>query len=151
MQPYHYWLIAAIILVLVEVFTSGFGVVCFAIGAALGALLAYLEVSLAWQLTGFVVLSLLAFIFLRPLVLRYLTRKTHETPMNADALIGKRGQVVEEVNPQKHTGSIKIDGDVWSARSAHGQILPAGSEVQVFERESIVLLVALPETEENQQ
>ena len=37
-MEYYYWLIAAIVLVIVEICTAGFGALCFAIGAAFSAL-----------------------------------------------------------------------------------------------------------------
>ena len=37
-MEYYYWLIAAIVLVIVEICTAGFGALCFALGAAFSAL-----------------------------------------------------------------------------------------------------------------
>ncbi len=48
MQYYQIWLIAAIILVIIELLTSGFGVICFAIGALFSALTDYLGGALIW-------------------------------------------------------------------------------------------------------
>ncbi len=49
MQLHYYWLIAAIILIIVEIFTAGFGAVCFAFGALASALVGYLGGSFTWQ------------------------------------------------------------------------------------------------------
>ena len=38
MAAYQIWLIVAIVLVIIELLTAGFGVICFAIGAAFSAL-----------------------------------------------------------------------------------------------------------------
>ena len=37
-MEYYYWLIAAIVLVIIEICTAGFGALCFALGAAFSAL-----------------------------------------------------------------------------------------------------------------
>ena len=74
MAAYQIWLIIAIVLVIIELLTAGFGVVCFAIGAGFSALAAGLGLSLTWQIIIFVVVSLLTFIFLSPIALRFLNR-----------------------------------------------------------------------------
>ena len=43
MDYYQIWLIAAIILVIIELLTAGFGVICFAIGALFSALVVFGE------------------------------------------------------------------------------------------------------------
>ena len=91
MQMYQIWLIAAIVLVIVEILTAGFGSICFAIGAALAALAAGIGIdSIAWQIVIFAVVSLLTFIFLRPVVIRFLDKKSKDVKTNADALVGRK-------------------------------------------------------------
>ena len=66
MEPYHYWLIASAFLILLELVTAGFGVICFAIGTLVATLLAYIGLGLEYQITAFIVGSILALIFVRP-------------------------------------------------------------------------------------
>ena len=51
MEVYQIWLIVAIILVILEIATAGFGVICFAIGAGFSALAAGMGANLTWQLS----------------------------------------------------------------------------------------------------
>ena len=70
MEIYQYWLIAAIVLVIVEICTAAFGSICFAVGAGFSALVAGLGGSFVWQIIVFAAVSLLTFIFLRPMAIR---------------------------------------------------------------------------------
>lgn len=141
MEWYYFWLIAAIILVIIEIFTAGFGSICFAFGALGAAIADYAGASLTWQLVIFAVVSLLAFVFVRPFVIRFLERKNKDVKTNADALVGRKGIVIEEINPKTHSGHVKVDGDEWKAISETGEGIAEGTEVEIIGRESIVVTV----------
>ena len=98
MQPYQIWLIAAILLLIFEICSATFGAICFAIGAGFSALAAGLGANLTWQIIIFAVVSLLTFIFLRPVVMRFLDRKSKDVKTNADAIIGRKGVVSERID-----------------------------------------------------
>lgn len=141
MEYYQIWLIAAIVLVILEIFTSGFGVICFAVGAVFSALGAYFELNLIWQLVIFAAASMLAFIFIRPVVLRVLEKKSKEVKTNADALIGKVATVSETIDSEKNTGRVAVDGDDWKAVSQDGNTINKGEKVEIVSRDSIILTV----------
>ena len=141
MEIYQYWLIAAIILVIVEICTAGFGSICFAIGAGFAALAAGLGASFTWQIVIFAALSLVTFIFLRPVVIRFLEKKSKDVKTNADALIGRKGVVSERIDAQQHTGRVAVDGDDWKAVLEDGLVIEKGEEVVITHRESIIVTV----------
>lgn len=143
MEPWHLWLIGAILLALCELLTAGFGIICFAIGAVLSSIVsAFLPDSLSWQLVAFIVGSVLSLIFVRPIALKYLNRKpSKQLKTNADALIGRRGRVSEPLCAATGTGRVLVDGDDWKAVELNGGDIALGVEVEVVERESIVLKV----------
>ncbi len=141
MDTYQIWLIAAIVLVIVEILTSGFGFVCFAIGAGLAALAAGLGLNVTWQIVIFAVVSLLTFIFLRPVVVRFLDKKSKDVKTNAEALIGRKAIVSERIDASQHTGRVAIDGDDWKAVSEDGNVIEKGKEVEVMKMDSIILTV----------
>lgn len=140
-MEYYYWLIAAIVLVILEIMTAGFGVICFAIGAAFSALVSGLGGSLTWQVVVFVVVSMLAFIFLRPVVIRFLDKKSKNVKTNAEALIGRKGIVSERIDAAQHTGRVAVDGDDWKAVSTDGSVIEKGVEVEILKLDSIILTV----------
>lgn len=139
MEIYVVWLIVALVLLIVELFTASFGVVCFSFGAAAAGLAAYLGLATVWQLLIFSVVSFIAFVFIRPLVVKFLLKKKDEVLTNADAVVGRIGVVTEEINADKNTGRIKIDGDDWKAESSEN--IAVGEKVEVMSRESIILNV----------
>lgn len=142
MEYYQIWLIAAIVLVIIELLTAGFGVICFAVGALFSALAAFLGVdSLVWQLLIFAVASVLCFIFLRPVVLRFLDKKSKDVKTNADALIGKTAIVSETIDTSANQGRVAVDGDDWKAVSADGSVINKGEKVEIISRDSIILTV----------
>ena len=93
----------------------GFVLACLGIGAFGGALGAYLGIVFEWQLVCAGITSLIAFVFLRPAMLK-MGFSGEETLSGADALIGKEVIVTQEFDPQTGMGRCKIDGDDWRAK-----------------------------------
>lgn len=141
MEVYQIWLIAAIVLVIVEICTAGFGSICFAIGAGFAALVASLGGNVTWQIVAFAAVSLLTFIFLRPVVIRFLDRKSKDVKTNAEAIIGRKGIVSERIDLAQHTGRVAIDGDDWKAVSEDGSVIEKGTTVEVVKLDSIIVTV----------
>ena len=140
-MEYYYWLIAAIVLVIVEICTAGFGALCFAIGAAFSALVSGLGGNLTWQIVVFVVVSLLTFIFLRPVVMKFLDKKSKDVKTNAEAIIGRKGIVSERIDASQHTGRVAIDGDDWKAVSEDDSVIEKGADVEIVKLDSIIVTV----------
>lgn len=138
---YQIWLIAAILLVIFEICSATFGAICFAIGAGFSALAAGLGANITWQIIIFAVVSLLTFIFLRPVVMRFLDRKSKDVKTNADALVGRKAVVSERIDVAQHTGRVAIDGDDWKAVSSDGDVIEKGTEVEIVKLDSIILTV----------
>lgn len=141
MELTYIWLIVTIVLVIIEIATAGFGSICFAIGALGSALIAYLGASIYWQLAVFAIISLLAFVFLRPVVLHLLDKHSKHVKTNADALIGRKAVVSETINPKTHSGRVAIDGDDWKAVSADNTQIDKGTAVEVISMQSIIMTV----------
>lgn len=136
------WLIVALFFLILEIFTAGFAVACFSIGAVAAAIMAGLGFDIVWQLIAFSVLTFIAFITVRPLVLKHFY-KTDEAnrKSNADALIGRVATVTQEINHDKGTGRVAVDGDDWKAVTADGRVVSEGEKVKVKSRDSIILTV----------
>ena len=60
MEIWHIWIIAALLLFIVEIFTSGFAVICIAVGALGGAVATLLNAPFWGQLLAFAVVTLIA-------------------------------------------------------------------------------------------
>lgn len=140
-NPIYFWLIAGLLLLLVELLTPGFVVACFGIGALLAILPAALGASLTWQVITFCIGSILALLLLRPL-LRRLERHKEPTRTGVEALYGRTARVTECIDASRETGRVAVDGDSWRARTLSPDIvIPRGETVRIVSNDSIILIV----------
>jgi membrane protein implicated in regulation of membrane protease activity len=135
------WAIAAILMVIVEIFTVGFFAASISVGCLLAAMGAGANLSSEWQLLLFSIGTTAAYILLRPLYLNYLKKSGAEVKTNADALVGRVGKVTQTIDNSQETGRVAIDGDDWKAVAAHDAVIAVGQKVEVVAIQSIVLTV----------
>ena len=141
MEAWHWWVILALIFVIVEMFTAGFAVMCISVGCLFGALASVLDWELKWQILSFAVGTAVAFVTVRPLVYKFFYKKSPEVKTNADALIGRRAIVTERIEGELHPGRVKIDGDDWKAVPLNDETIEVGEAVEVTAINSIILTV----------
>ncbi|WP_289159069.1 NfeD family protein [uncultured Muribaculum sp.] len=136
------WLIAAALLLVLELITGWIATFCVGMGCLVASVMDIAGCSLQWQLAGVVVGVILAFIFLAPFVNRLRKSRAHTEAYNSnmDALIG-REIPVERPIPANGLGRVRIDGDSWQARSSHGEPVESGVNVKVTGYDSIILIV----------
>ncbi len=136
------WLIIAGIFFILEIFTTGFLVFWFGIGSLLSMIVSFFTDNVVLQATVFLISSTILIIATKPLVDKLLgNRKTVMT--NAYTIIGKDALVIEEINPLKGTGQIKIAGEVWSAKSFDEMVIPKDSKVEVLSIQGVKACVKL--------
>ena len=141
MTNVYLWLGAVILFGIIEALTVGIVSIWFSIGA-LAALIASALHATPWlQITIFLAVSAAALIITRPLIKKKILLRT--TPTNTDMLIGERGTVDEDIDNLAGTGSVKIAGKVWSAKSESGDTIPSGSTVTAVRIEGVKLIVKL--------
>ena len=134
------WIIISIVCLILELSSGDFFILCFAIGAAVGAVIAGCGASLTWQIVIFAVVSALSLLLVRPALLRKLHKPQRERLSNAEAMIGQEGRVSENIEAGGY-GRVAIDGDDWKARSADGTAINKGERVHVLKMDSIILTV----------
>ena len=136
------WVIAALILVVVEIFTTGFAVICLAIGALAAAVDAACGGGAEGQLIWFAAATLLAFVFVRPLLVKAFRKSGgRERLSGVDALKGREAVVSEHISSSDNTGRVAVDGDDWKAVSADGADIGKGEKVTIESVDSVVLTV----------
>ena len=91
------WVIISILCLILELTSGDFFILCFAIGAAVGAIVAGCGLSLTWQIIMFAVVSALSLLLVRPALLKKLHKPHRERLSNADAMIGQEGRVSEPI------------------------------------------------------
>ena len=135
-----FWLIAAGVFFIIEMATIGFLVFWFGIGALLAMVTSFITDSILIQALVFIITSTLLLIFTRPLVDKFI-KVPKEVKTNAYSIIGKKGIVISKINNIEGTGQIKIDGDVWSAKSATDEDIPENTEVEIVEIDGVKAVV----------
>ena len=73
---------------------------------------------------------------------------TPAEPQPPQELVGRLGFVTQEIDNAARTGEIDVDGEFWPARSEFGDVIPAGSEIEVVRVGARFVFVALVVIEE---
>ncbi len=129
------WTILGIVLIIAEIFTPGFVLLWFGVGALAAALASFLGLGLAAQFLVFILLSSLLTALSRTIFANYFVRPGDEGAglrSGADALPGQVGTVVTSSSGAMQEGAVKVFGSVWTAYPAEGEEpLEAGDRVVV--------------------
>ncbi len=134
-----FWIIALVVLIVVEAVTAQMVTIWFAAGA-LGAIVAERLGAEVWvQWVVFVAVSAVALIATRPLVKKITKAKVQ--PTNADRCIGMVAVVTEEINNVEGKGQVHVNGVTWTARSLDGSIFKKDERVIVERIDGVKLIV----------
>ena len=140
MEIWHIWIIVALVLFIIELFTTGFAVICLSIGCLGGAVAAACATSAEVQWLIFAVVSFGAVASGRPILKRSFYKQGEKVLTNASAMVGRHGVVCNAIDPSE-SGRVVIDGVDWKARSVDDSPIEQGARVEVVAIESVVLTV----------
>jgi membrane protein implicated in regulation of membrane protease activity len=130
------WVIVAALFGIGEMLTTSLFLAPFAVGALGAAIVA----AASWIV--FFVVSLLTLAVLRPIA-RSHRRMPPQIRTGTAALIGKHAIVLERIENYEGVGCVKIDGEVWTARSLHDdQVIERGTRVEVVDIKGATALVS---------
>ena len=135
------WMIIAAIFVVGEIFTMGFFLLWFGVGALVAGILALAGLSIGWQLAAFVVVSGVLFAVSRRFAEKF--SKKQPPGIGADRFIGLEGVVLEEIDNQKDTGRVRLKKEEWRAESDSGEVIPEGTRVEVTRLDGTHLIVKI--------
>ena len=136
------WIVLAIALAIAEAFTATFLVIFIAVGALAAAGAAALGAPLLLQVIVFAIVSGLSVGAIRPIIMRHQrsAAEAGETPFGVEALEGSQALVLEQVDSDH--GLVKIDGELWTARSFDGaEIYAPGERVRVIKVKGVTAIV----------
>lgn len=142
----YLWLIASVVLFLVEAFTYALVSIWFAIGAAAAMVAAFCGADLLWQWIIFVAVSALLLLFTRNAAKKWLMPKKLEKT-NADSLIGEVGVVKETIDNLNAAGRIAVRSQNWRAKSEDDSVIDEGETVVVTGLSGVTLTVKKKEDE----
>ena len=133
------WIAAIVVFGVVEAVTAGLVSIWFVPGAVAGLIAAMAGAGLLIQLVLFLAVSAAALAATRPLVKKLSAGRA--VPTNADRVLGRTARVTETIDNDSASGAVYVDGKTWTARSADGSVLPAGSRVEIRRMEGVKLIV----------
>jgi membrane protein implicated in regulation of membrane protease activity len=140
---YLVWFIFAAVFIVGEIFTAGFFLVCFGVGAIVAGILALMGFNSVLQWVAFVVVSGILFGASRRFAERF--SKKQPPGIGADRFIGKEGIVLEEIDNMENTGSVRIDKEIWRADSESGDVIKKGDRVMVVKLDGTHVVVKVKE------
>ncbi|MFN2516962.1 MAG: NfeD family protein [Pyrinomonadaceae bacterium] len=129
------WIVLGVVLIVAEVFTTGFVLLWFGIGALAAGFAALVGInSLAVQFAIFALVSVALTAASRTIFVNYFSReKTGDSlRTGVDSLPGKIGTVVSSSRGAMQEGAVKVFGSTWTAYPSPGESpLEAGERVRV--------------------
>ncbi|MBN1756594.1 NfeD family protein [bacterium] len=133
------WMVFAAVFVIGEMFTAGFFLLWFGIGAAVAGILALAGLGAGWQWAAFIVISGILFGVSRKFAEKF-TRK-QPPGIGADRFLGKKGLVLKDIDNLQNKGQVRLDKEEWRAESEDGQIIKAGDIVEIIKVDGTHLVV----------
>ena len=142
---WQFWLIIAGLFFVGEIFTLGFLIFWFGIGALFAMIVSFFTTNIIIQTTVFLITSTIFILATKPLVKKFVNVK--KTNTNVFSIIGKKALVIKDIDPIHSSGQIKLNGEVWSAETENDEIIKEGSEVEVLKINGVKAIVKLVESE----
>ena len=142
MESWALWLIAAVILAIGEIATTGLFLAPFAAGALIATIFAAAGAGAVIEWAVFLVVSVVALAALRP-VAREHQRSRSRIKTGTAALVGQPAVVVERIANAEGVGCVRLDGEIWTARAYdEDEVFEPGTRVQVLEIRGATALVS---------
>ena len=128
-----FWLVLGVALIIAEVFTLGFVLFWFGIGAIAAALVGLLGGGLFLQFLVFAIVSIALTAMSRTIFAKYLSHRDEDVvKMGVDSLPGQVGTVTISSKGALKEGAVKVYGSTWTAFPADGETeLNEGEKVEV--------------------
>ena len=134
------WIVLIVALIVIEILTMGLTTIWFAGGCAAALLVCVIGLPIWVQAGTFVGVSVLLLLLTRPLAQRFI--ESTKVATNADSLIGQEALITERVDNLKGTGSARVNGQDWTARSVIAeQTIEPGEVVMIRAIEGVKLIV----------
>ncbi|MDK1327802.1 NfeD family protein [Arthrobacter sp. zg-Y1143] len=133
------WLVLFLGFAAIEALTLDLFFAMLSVGALAAMLSSLLGAPLFLQVVVFALVSVLMIALVRPLALKHLQHSSKDQLSNIDRLVGGPALTLEAVTGL--AGTVKIGGETWSARSAAGDTLAAGTQVRVARIEGATAVV----------
>jgi membrane protein implicated in regulation of membrane protease activity len=128
-----FWLVLGVALIIAEVFTLGFVLFWFGLGAIAAAFVGLLGGGFVLQFLAFAIVSIALTAMSRTIFAKYLSHRDEDTvKMGVDSLPGKVGTVTIASNGALREAAVKVYGSTWTAFPIDDETaLTEGQKVEV--------------------
>ncbi len=127
------WLVLGVVFIVAEVFTLGFVLLWFGIGAIAAAIVGLLGGGIGLQFLAFAVVSVALTVMSRTLLQNYFPHGAH-VKMGIEALPGKVGTVTTPSKGALNEAAVRVYGSTWTAYPIDGESeLTEGEKVEVVD------------------
>ena len=125
------WTVLGVALIIAEIFTLGFVLFWFGLGALGAAIAAMVGFSLPIQFAIFAIISVGLTVMSRTIFAKYLFHRDEDAiKMGVDSLPGQIGTVTNASKGALNEGAVRVYGSVWTA-------FPADEDVKLIEGEKV--------------
>ena len=133
-KMYIVWICAAVLFGIFESLTAQLVSVWFVIGAVAALVSSLAGAEFYVLIIVFIAVSVFMLLVKKKLIVK-------SEPTNADRCIGKTATVTEDIDNINATGQVKVDGQIWTARSINSSIIKKGTNVTVEKIDGVKLIV----------
>lgn len=133
------WLALIVAFILIEAFTYQLICIWFAVGSIGGLIASFVTDNYIVQATVFIIISIITLICIRPAVKREFKPKGLKT--NVENLVGKDVMITEDVCNLQSSGQGKVNGMIWTVRSADNTDIKKGKTAVIEKVEGVKLIV----------
>jgi membrane protein implicated in regulation of membrane protease activity len=129
------WVILGVGLIIAEIFTLGFVLFWFGLGAFMAALVGLLGFGFGWQFLVFALVSVVLTAMSRTIFSNYFSHTDENSiKTGVDSLPGKIGTVSSASKGALHEGAVKVFGSTWTAFPIDDEtLLIEGEKVEVVQ------------------
>ena len=135
------WLVIFVVMIIIEAATTSLATIWFAVGALVAMIMDLCGASHNSQIIVMAVVSVVTFIicmiWIRPKLESL--RRANIQRTNADRIIGMEGVVIVPIDPIEGKGQVKVEGQVWSAKS--DSKVEEGTKVKIKAIEGVKIIV----------
>ena len=125
------WTILGVILIIAEIFTLGFVLFWFGLGALAAAVVGLFGFGFVWQFAAFAIVSILLTAMSRLIFAKYFSHNDESAlKTGIDALPGQIGTVINASKGSLNEGAVKVFGSTWTA-------FPIDEETPLLEGEKV--------------
>lgn len=125
------WIILAGIFVIFEmIIPTDFLIFWVGMGAVVAAVTSIFTDNITAQIAVFTISSILLIFCTKPFVRKFM-KNSANISTNAYSVIGKQGIVISDIDPISGKGQVKVDNEVWSAKTLSAEKIEKDTIIKV--------------------